>query len=180
MTWFDVLKRQMKLYNFMPEYPDKERVSHFHGSREASREQLMEEGLKPKGSYKKYKDGYTKPIYGDLEELSGDEKKLIWATGREQELPVEYARTETVTQDKIDYNDIFDENGNLLTEPKLPKKKVEVEENMVGIRGDSIDWDKSSSPIYRRGEKFYISDKPIDPDKLVFLSINDWKRYLKK
>ena len=165
MTWFDVLKRQMKLYNFMPEYPDKERVSHFHGSREASRDQLMEEGLKPKGSYKKYKDGYTKPIYGDLEELSGDEKKLIWATGREQELPVEYARTETVTQDKI---------------PKLPKKKVEVEENMIGIRGDSIDWDKSSSPIYRRGEKFYISDKPIDPDKLVFLSINDWKKYLKK
>mgnify|MGYP003126819362 FL=1 len=180
MSWFILLKRQTKLYNFMPDYPGKDKVTHFHGSREASRGQLMREGLKPKGPYKKFKGGYTKPIYGDLEDLSGDEKELIFATGKEQELPVEYGRSKKVTQGKIDYDDIFDANGNLLPEPKLPEKKVEVEENMVGIRGDSIEWDRSSSPIYRRGETFYISDKPIDPDNLVFLSIDEWKKYLKR
>ena len=182
--WFNILKRQTKLYNYDPDFlnPYGE-VSHFHGSR-ASKEKLLEEGLKPQGKYISHPKGYTKEHYRDLVKPDNKNKKsLIWAAGKEQGLPLEYGESkENVKETTVDYNSLFDERGMLLPNPKIleSNKTIRTEGNIVGIRGKDIDWNRSESPIYKIGTKWYIHNKPIDPDRLVFLTIEQWKKYLNK
>lgn len=180
IMWFDILKIQTKLYNFV-DYPENPhgKITHFHGSK-APKEKIMQEGLLPKGQYIQHKRGYGKPHHKDLMESPKNKKtKLIWAAGKEQGLPLEYGQKKR-KEVKVDYNSLFDEKGNLLPNPAIKEEIVTIDGNMIGIRGENIDWDRAESPIYQVGTQWYISNKPISPDKLVFMTIEEWKKYLDK
>ena len=57
MAWV-VLKRQTKLYNWIEDYPDKERVKYYHGSHEKVRPLIHQQGLVPQNEYANNEDWF--------------------------------------------------------------------------------------------------------------------------